>query len=142
MPVAENPAVRFITGSNLRAPYLIQSAIGIERQLARRTTLSVNWTDTRGVHQFVTSDINAPLPDGLRPFGNIGDISGDAWRAVRDAGFEAAFSTLSGSLDASANRWLLPRYGLAPHDPNLGSLLPLLRAGNSRLLRWQRNLAA
>ena len=58
----------------MRAPYLIQSAIGIERQLARRTTLSVNWTDTRGVHQFVTSDINAPLPDGVRPYGNVGDI--------------------------------------------------------------------
>ncbi len=69
-----NPAVRFITGSDLRAPYLLQTAIGIERQIARRTTLSVNWTDTRGVHQFVTSDINAPLPDGLRPLGNIGDV--------------------------------------------------------------------
>jgi hypothetical protein len=69
-----NPAVRFITGNDLRAPYLLQTAIGIERQLARRTTLSVNWTDTRGVHQFVTSDINAPLPDGLRPLGNIGDV--------------------------------------------------------------------
>jgi hypothetical protein len=66
--------VRFITGNDLRAPYLLQTAIGIERQLARRTTLSINWTDTRGVHQFVTSDINAPLPDGLRPLGNIGDV--------------------------------------------------------------------
>jgi hypothetical protein len=74
LAVATNPAVQFITGDNLRAPYLMQSALGVERQLARRTTVSVNWTDTRGVHQFVTSDINAPLPNGLRPYGNIGDI--------------------------------------------------------------------
>jgi hypothetical protein len=66
--------VQFITASDLRTPYLIQSALSVERQLARGTTLSVNWTDTRGVHQFVTSDINAPLPDGLRPFPNMGDI--------------------------------------------------------------------
>ena len=51
---------RFITDSNLRAPYLIQSAIGVERQLNKQTTLAVNVTDTRGVHQFVTSEIGAP----------------------------------------------------------------------------------
>jgi hypothetical protein len=73
LPLTSNP-VRFITAADLRTPYLIQSALSVERQLARRTTLSVNWTDTRGVHQFVTSDINAPLPSGLRPLGNIGDI--------------------------------------------------------------------
>jgi peptidoglycan/xylan/chitin deacetylase (PgdA/CDA1 family) len=76
------------------------------------------------------------------PFGNIGDISRAAWEAVRDAGYEAAFSTLSGSLDASVNRWLLPRYGLNSDDAHLGSLLPLLRAGNHRLTRWQKQLAA
>lgn len=76
------------------------------------------------------------------PFGNVGDISGAAWRAVRDAGYDAAFSTLSGSLDASRNRWLLPRYGLGPYDAHLETLLPLLRAGNMRLARWQKHLAA
>ena len=34
----------------------------------------MNLTDTRGVHQFVTSDINAPMADGVRPYGNVGDI--------------------------------------------------------------------
>jgi len=74
LPVSTNPAVRFVAGNDLRAPYLIQTALGVERQLARGTTLTVNFANTRGVHQFVTSDINAPLLDGLRPFGNIGDI--------------------------------------------------------------------
>jgi hypothetical protein len=74
LPVSTNPSVRFTAGNGLRAPYLIQSALAVERQLNRRTTLTVNLTDTRGVHQFVTSDINAPLSDGLRPYGNIGDI--------------------------------------------------------------------
>ena len=51
--------VQFIAANNLRAPYLIQSAIGVERQLNRRTTLAVNVTDTRGVHQFVTNDVSS-----------------------------------------------------------------------------------
>jgi len=71
---ADQNSARFIAGDDLRAPYLIQSAIAVERQLTRRTTVSVNLTDTRGVRQFVTSDINAPMADGLRPYGNIGDL--------------------------------------------------------------------
>jgi hypothetical protein len=71
---AEQNSARFIGGDDLRAPYLIQSAIAVERQVTRRTTVSVNLTDTRGVRQFVTSDINAPMADGVRPYGNIGDL--------------------------------------------------------------------
>jgi peptidoglycan/xylan/chitin deacetylase (PgdA/CDA1 family) len=76
------------------------------------------------------------------PFGNVDDIAQKAWQAVRDAGYDSAFTTLSGSLDASRNRWLLPRYGLGPRDAHLDALLPLLRAGNSRLTRWQKRMAA
>ena len=76
------------------------------------------------------------------PFGNVDDVAPKAWQAVRDAGYDSAFTTLSGSLDASVNRWLLPRYGLGPRDAHLESLLPLLRAGNSRLTRWQKRMAA
>jgi peptidoglycan/xylan/chitin deacetylase (PgdA/CDA1 family) len=76
------------------------------------------------------------------PFGNVDDIAPKAWQAVRDAGYESAFATLSGSLDASVNRWLLPRYGLGARDAHLEALLPLLRAGNSRLTRWQKRMAA
>lgn len=52
--------VHFITDSSLRAPYLIQSAIGLERQLNKGTTLAVNVTDTRGVRQYVTSQVSPP----------------------------------------------------------------------------------
>jgi peptidoglycan/xylan/chitin deacetylase (PgdA/CDA1 family) len=75
------------------------------------------------------------------PFGNTEDVSPEAWQAVRDAGYEYGFTTLSGSLDGGANPWLLPRYGLAPREPNLAALVPLLRAGNGRLARWQSRLA-
>ncbi len=75
------------------------------------------------------------------PFGNVGDVSRAAWRAVRDAGYAAAFTTKSATLDAAANDWLLPRYALEFREPNLASLLPMLRFGNSRLRRWQDSLS-
>jgi peptidoglycan/xylan/chitin deacetylase (PgdA/CDA1 family) len=75
------------------------------------------------------------------PFGNTADVCRDAWQAVRDAGYEYAFTTLSGSLDASTNRWLMPRYGLEPREPRLPSLVPFLRAGNARLKAWQQRLS-
>ena len=72
------------------------------------------------------------------PFGNTADVSRDAWQAVRDAGFEYGFTTLSGTLDASTNPWLMPRYGLRAEEPRLASLIPSLRMGNGRLTNWQR----
>jgi hypothetical protein len=83
LTLASNQQVRYVIDQNLRAPYLIQSAIGVEHQLFSKTTLAVNYTNTRGVHQFRTRDINAPLPgtvianqpgSGIRPYGNVGDL--------------------------------------------------------------------
>lgn len=74
--------IRQIDGQ-LRAPYLIQSALGIERQLPFRTSFSATFTRSRGVHILRTRNINAPLPaaflsrdsrSGLRPYGNAGNI--------------------------------------------------------------------
>ena len=48
--------------SNLRAPYVLQTALGVERQVAKNTTITVNYTNTRGVHEYRTRDINAPNP--------------------------------------------------------------------------------
>lgn len=79
---------RYQIDSQLRAPYLMQAVIGVERQFFSRTTMSVNFINSRGVHELRTVDINAPLPGtyaydasagvatarGIRPYGNIGDI--------------------------------------------------------------------
>lgn len=75
------------------------------------------------------------------PFGNVGDVCRDAWQAVRDAGYEYAFTTLSGSLDAGANPWLMPRYGLQMREKRLASVVPILRTGNARLRNWQSRLS-
>jgi hypothetical protein len=63
---------------NLRASYSAQSAIGVERQLPRNTTVAVTFTNTRAVHLQQTVPINTPIPGtyptgqpslGVRPYG-------------------------------------------------------------------------
>jgi hypothetical protein len=68
--------------SHLRAPYILQGAIGIERQLPKNITVAVNYLSSHGLHQFRSRDINAPLPgtftgavgSGVFPYGNVGPI--------------------------------------------------------------------
>jgi hypothetical protein len=86
-----NAAQRYQIDSHLQIPRLMQTAVGVERQLFSHTTLSVNFTNSRGIHELRTVDINAPIPIAgalppgaggrgtantvcCRPFGNIGDI--------------------------------------------------------------------
>ena len=75
------------------------------------------------------------------PFGNTHDVGPLAWKAVRDAGYSHGFTTLSGSLSAGGNPFLLPRYGLGPRDSHIAALVPLLAAGNGRVRAWQASLA-
>ncbi len=66
----------------LQAPYVLQSALGIERQIPGNTTVSVNYTNSHGLHQLLSRNINAPFPgtytgvagSGLYPYGNVGPI--------------------------------------------------------------------
>jgi Carboxypeptidase regulatory-like domain len=54
-------------GSSLRAPYTLQTALGFDQQLGRGATLSVNYLHARGVHQFITENVNAPTAAGTYP---------------------------------------------------------------------------
>ena len=75
----ENQAIYTIDKS-LRAPYMGQLAIGVDRQLPGRTQLSINYVNTRGVHVLRERDINAPDPyapfNGARPFASNPAIPG------------------------------------------------------------------
>jgi Carboxypeptidase regulatory-like domain/TonB dependent receptor len=69
--------------TDLRSPYLMQSAISYDRQLPFKSTISLSFINTRALHQLRTRNINAPLPgtfvegvrnSGVRPFVNAGNI--------------------------------------------------------------------
>ena len=74
------------------------------------------------------------------PFGNAGDVSPAARQAVEEAGYSHAFTTLSGTLRSGLDPWLLPRYALKPEEPDLSTLIPLLRLGDARVARITRRL--
>ncbi len=80
-------AQRYQIDSHMQAPRLMQTAIGLERQVLAHTTLNVNFLNSRGNHEFRTVDLNAPaatpgqLPPNAsgnanpaRPYQGLGDI--------------------------------------------------------------------
>lgn len=78
---ALNSPTTYTIAPNLHAPYMIQSAATLERQLARTATLSVTYLHSKGVHQLLTHNINAPLPGtysgpgtGVRPLGGTNNV--------------------------------------------------------------------
>ena len=68
----------------LHAPYTLQAALSVERQVTKSSTLSVTYLNSRGFDQFATINANAPLPGtGIRPNPNAGNI----YQYVSEANF-------------------------------------------------------
>jgi hypothetical protein len=54
---------------------VIQTAVGIERQISKAATVSLTYLNSRGVHQFVLLDLNpVNAATGLRPTPTLGDV--------------------------------------------------------------------
>jgi Carboxypeptidase regulatory-like domain len=60
---------------DLRAPYTIQSAVSIERQVTKAATLSLTYLNSHGEHFFYIRNTNAPFAPGAPPPNpNIGNV--------------------------------------------------------------------
>ena len=67
---------------HVRAPYILQSAVTVERQLPAHTTVAVTYSNSHGLHELRSADINAPLPgtytgvprSGVFPMGTDGPV--------------------------------------------------------------------
>ena len=64
---------------NLHAPYIMQSAFSLERQVTKIANVTLTYLNSRGVHQFLSLNVNAPLPGtpgstGPYPFPSEGPI--------------------------------------------------------------------
>ncbi len=73
------PVTTYRTDPTLVAPRIIQTAIGVDRQLPKNITLSVSYYNSRGVHELRTVNINAPLPgtypgSPVYPMGNADPV--------------------------------------------------------------------
>jgi hypothetical protein len=56
------PSTVYRIDPNLRAPYVMQTALGIERQLTKAAKLTLTYLNSRGLHQLFTNNVNAPFP--------------------------------------------------------------------------------
>jgi hypothetical protein len=72
-PFQNVQTVRQLAG-DIKAGYLIQTSAGVERQLPRNTTVAVNYIFSRGVNLLRARNINTPLADGSRPYGDSGNL--------------------------------------------------------------------
>ena len=82
----QQPLNTYQLDQRLRAPYMLQSALSLERQLPRKTTLVTTYINVHALHALQTVNINAPLAgtflptqatEGVRPFG---DAAGNLFR--------------------------------------------------------------
>ena len=55
------------TQPGLNAPANIEAGTGIEHQVNKSVSVSATYLYSRGIHQFLSRNIDAPLPDGTRP---------------------------------------------------------------------------
>jgi len=104
---------------NINIPYTIQYSFGVERQLQKSTTLAITYLGSRGVDQFRSRDINAPLPPSysVRPDPSIGvlrEIESDGRRVT-----DSLEITLRGNVTRFFNG--MAQYRLASaHDDTSG----------------------
>ncbi|HTC31808.1 MAG TPA: carboxypeptidase regulatory-like domain-containing protein [Bryobacteraceae bacterium] len=57
---SESPQTIELLDSHLHAPYILQEAFTVERQLPKNTTISENYVNSHGLHELRSQDINAP----------------------------------------------------------------------------------
>ncbi len=85
-PVTSLPAsipTSYRISPNLRAPYTMQGAASLERQITKTVNMALTYIHSDGVHTLLSRNINAPLPgtynpddptSGTRPLGDIGNV--------------------------------------------------------------------
>ena len=53
--------------TNLHVPYTMEAAFSVERQVTKNATVSVTYLNSRGIHQLILRNANAPLPGTYNP---------------------------------------------------------------------------
>src|SRR5262249_38473467 len=61
-PISSFPISVDRLASDLRTPYQMHAAVGVEQRLPHDVIVTVTYNYVRGVHLFRSRDVNAPLP--------------------------------------------------------------------------------
>jgi hypothetical protein len=120
LPTGTSPTIYQINPS-LHAPYTIQTAVSLERQITKSANLAVSYLNSRGVHQFYTHNINAPhdptQPD-VRPRGNLDNI----YQYASDGTYKQQQLIVNTNVRVGAKVSLWGFYTLNYADANTGGL--------------------
>ena len=78
---AETSPTIYQVDPRLRSPYIMQSAVSLERQVSKIANVSISYLNSRGFDQLLTRNINAPVPPStdphdpaVRPFGTLKNL--------------------------------------------------------------------
>lgn len=115
-----NQTTTTIADPNLKTPNVIQSAIGVERQLPRNTTIAINFVDNHTYHFFRTRNINAPLPGTypLNPIYPYGKDAGGIYQYSSDATLNQTQITTNVNSRVNANISLFGFYTFSHANSN------------------------
>ncbi len=106
-------------GARQAIPYTVQWSAQVEQQLNAATTLTVEWNSSRGIKQFRSLDLNAPLtPGGPRP-----DPAVEQLRVLDSEGRQVA-NSLSIYLRGAPVKWFAGQalYRLAKTENDTGGI--------------------
>jgi uncharacterized membrane protein YgcG len=113
-PLTATTQAIYQINSGLHAPYIMQTAFSLERQLTKIANLTVTYLNARGVHQFLSLNVNAPLPGTpFSPPSNIPDpTAGPIYQYVSDGLFRQNQLITNFNIRAGAKLSLFGYYSL------------------------------
>jgi hypothetical protein len=119
-PITAQPGGLVRLDPSIREPSLLQYGVTLERQLAKRTTVSMAYRGNRGVKMYRSRDANAPLPPNylVRPNPAVGVL-----RQIESSGHQAG-NALDVVLQGEVTRWFtgLAQYTLGETKNNTGGI--------------------
>ncbi len=73
----------------LHAPYIIQSAFSAERQVTKTANATLTYLNSRGIHQLLNLNVNAPFPG--TPFSTLTNIPNPSFGPIYQYGSDGVF---------------------------------------------------
>jgi hypothetical protein len=110
----------------LRAPYIMQTAVSLERQVSKSATVTVSYLNSRGFRQLLTRNINAPLPGTFDPLNPTCDnrptqTCNNIYQYESEGVFRQNQLIVNGNIRAGARLTLFGYYTLNNVNSNVAS---------------------